>query len=218
MHMSPLRAYKLLLVGLIGVYAGKLVIGRVAVLGDEYTKAHTAYWEHRDQQEDCDGRDATHHKFSDACGKARDGVKRWPVATALSGLAHETHSCIEFPCTELARDVAESWSALVGMSVVLLSLAYFLCAGVYERIARWQRYNQYHHPHNSVGHQNYGPPAFVAPNAATLQAPDDAAIHFNYDPEAEPEYYPRDRAQSPVRRRVQPSLMFASQWSHNNNK
>jgi hypothetical protein len=185
---SPRAAYRLLLLGFIGVYAGKLVIGRLSVLGDEYTKAHTSYWKFVEQQHDCDERDKTHHTFDEACDKARDGVKRWPIA------------------------MAETWAAIIVASIVVLSIVYFLCSGIYGRVEKWQRYNSHYEAAYTMP-TGYTPPhmqqqSYVAQNMAALQSPDDAAIYF--DNEAFP--VNRERTGSPVRRR-QPTMVFASRWN-----
>jgi hypothetical protein len=118
---GPVQALRLLLVGAIMLYSAKLGIGRAIVYYHEYGKASALHALYANRVLVCgpDGPDSTKHAFSDGCAEAEIAVHRWPALVALGELARQTHSCIEFPCSDVARGLLDSWTAQLAVAGVL---------------------------------------------------------------------------------------------------
>ncbi|KKK55733.1 hypothetical protein LCGC14_3071600 [marine sediment metagenome] len=118
--MSPKRAFRYLILFIIITYGGKLVLGRLVIYYDAYGDAIKEHEIYSKQDERCLNDHKTHHAFGLECKKAEREINRWPFISALGKLGQETHSCIEYPCTEILKSALESW-------VAIITIAFFIC-------------------------------------------------------------------------------------------
>ena len=132
--MTPQKAYQYVLLGMVVLYGAKLVVGRFVVLYNAYGDARSKYKEHDAQFDQCLEDDRTFHTFGAACKKAERGIYKWPFITALGTLVQETHSCVDYPCTDLVTSILSSWVATLCASMMILVLFFY----VFVRLFRWK--------------------------------------------------------------------------------
>ena len=125
--MTPHRAYLFLLMMLVVMYGAKLIGGRLVLLNDAYWESTAAFNKNKRQSEKCDDDDTTYHTFTRECIYANDFVDGhpYPIVTAIGIVARETHSCVEFPCSDIPKNMLESWSVTVFVALLLLFAFFF---------------------------------------------------------------------------------------------
>ncbi len=143
-QIGPMTAFKKLLVFLIIAYASKLVIGRVSILYGEYADAYTQQQRFQDQVTACLNNHDTYHQFHKECQFAKEKASQWIYYIAVRKLIEETHSCIEFPCTDMLKVVMESWPAIVFASVFAMIAFFYVFSLINARFMEWKHRKQQH--------------------------------------------------------------------------
>ena len=116
--MEFIRAVRIVVLCLIFGYVGKLVVGRVIDLHSRYGDAQMALHGYLKKINACKN-DTTYHTFPKECKEAKRESERRPIVVAFDGTLRSTHSCIEYPCSDILKDFMQSWVATITLSLLL---------------------------------------------------------------------------------------------------
>ena len=130
--MRVLKAVRLVSLFLIFAYVGKLVVGRFIVLFSNYGEALEAQNSYLKQVDACTN-DETYHTFTGSCRKAERESNKWPFIVAFNHTLKTTHSCIEYPCSDLLKEFMQSWTAIITLAMLLFFSILFLLIYIYNR-------------------------------------------------------------------------------------
>lgn len=124
---SVKKAAKTFLILLIAAYALKLLGGRVILYWQywgDYAEQHSSY---RAQLSKCIEDDETWHKFPRECERARTALDtQSPWMSSMAKTLSETHSCVEYPCTDILHDILQkTWVGVISLSILLLIFFFY---------------------------------------------------------------------------------------------
>lgn len=130
--MQLFKSVKTLVLLLIFGYFGKLVIGRVVFFHASYGDVMEVRKSYLKQIDACKS-DETYHIFTAICTEAKREVNKSPVVQAFSKTISHTHSCIEYPCSDILKDIMGSWVATITFSALIFFGVTILLIFVYNR-------------------------------------------------------------------------------------
>lgn len=130
--MKFVHTIKLVVLFFIFGYIGKLVLGRAVFMTSSYRSAVDVRKMHMKQLEACN-HDATYHVFADACIVAKRESGKWPIGIAFGETLEHTHSCIEYPCTDILKEAMQSWVSIIVLSALLFLGILLLLIWTYNR-------------------------------------------------------------------------------------
>lgn len=113
-------------------YIGKLVVGRAMYFNDCYRDAVQIRKTYSEQLEACED-DTTYHKFEKACVEAKKESVKWPAGVAFTETLKHTHSCIEYPCSEILKDFMQSWITIIVLAALVFFAILIVFIWVYNR-------------------------------------------------------------------------------------
>ncbi len=130
--ISPIKVYKYLLVGIIIFYGIKLFLGRFLLFYTIYVDISQNYREYDIQYSSCFEekdeikKDATYHTFTKQCELAYKKRGQSIFLITMKEVIEKTHSCVEYPCTDILKLIMESWIFIFFVSIFLLITFFFL--------------------------------------------------------------------------------------------
>ncbi len=138
---SVKKVAKKFLILLIAAYALKLLSGRVILYWKYWGNHAEQYSSYRAQLEVCRP-DEVYHKIPGVCERAKFAVEtQSPWMSALADTLSETHSCVEYPCTDILHDILQkTWVGAISLSIFLLIFFFYAFTSIRNAVSLKSKY------------------------------------------------------------------------------
>lgn len=138
---SVKKVAKKFLILLIAAYALKLLSGRVILYWKYWGNHAEEYSSHTAQLEVCRS-DDIYHKIPGACQRAKFAVEtQSPWMSALADTLSQTHSCVEYPCTDILHDILQkTWVGAISLSIFLLIFFFYVFTSIRNAVSLESKY------------------------------------------------------------------------------
>ena len=125
--ISPIKVYKILVAGIIGLYGIKLILGRFLIFYTVYIDLSQEKKFYEDRYRHCLDDHKTYHSFTNECEFAQKKIDHWVFFSALEEvIVKRTYSCVEYPCTDVIKSIMESWISVIFVCIFLLITFFYL--------------------------------------------------------------------------------------------
>lgn len=165
---------------LVGLFVFAIIWGRGSLFWDVWTKEADAARELGVIHIKCLRDHEFLHSAPKVCEKAKDEHRRWPFVRSIGIVIDSTHSCINYPCSDLLRGVFDTWAGIIVVAVIAFTVTFVFATRAVSKYETRQYNRQYEPSPNAWRRQG-------AVMVAYDNSPGTTTLHLPY---AEPERYP----------------------------
>jgi hypothetical protein len=118
------------ILGVAGIWIFALGWSRLSMLSDVWTKEYKAAGEFAATHQRCIRDHTFQHDAPETCQTADVEKSRWPFLRSVGVVFDRTHSCVNYPCSDILRSIFDSWAGLVFVCAIGITATFVVCSRV----------------------------------------------------------------------------------------